>query len=170
MLLIHGSYHFWPKRVAFRNDYCLRCHAPRRAIAVRTFDVGHIYWIPILPVGFWKHWKCTVCDHDPHESPTTRRSFLWMGLFCLIGVSVMLWVVPSDSNVGIEVWALRIAALAATIWLLSYLLRTPSQPSLNERLAAIEPASDAVCPFCATPLLAGDGERWSCRQCGAVRY
>jgi hypothetical protein len=84
----------------------------------------------------------------------------------LIGVSVMLWAVPSDANVGIEGWALRIAALATTIWLLAYLLRTPEEPSLSERLASIEP----VCPFFGTPLLAGAGTRWSCPQCGAVRY
>src|ERR1700686_3493787 len=48
MLIIRGSYHFWPKRVAFRNDYCLRCQAPRRSIAIRTFDVGHLFWNPIF--------------------------------------------------------------------------------------------------------------------------
>ncbi len=44
MFLIHGVYRFWPKKVAFRNDFCLSCEAPRRSIAVRTFDVGHVYW------------------------------------------------------------------------------------------------------------------------------
>ena len=48
MFIVSGAYHFWPKRVAFRDDYCLTCQAPRRSIAVRTFDVGYIYWIPFL--------------------------------------------------------------------------------------------------------------------------
>ena len=51
MFVIHGAYHFWPKRVAFRNDYCFTCGQACRAVAIRTFDVGHIFWIPILPVG-----------------------------------------------------------------------------------------------------------------------
>ncbi len=170
MLIVTGAYHFWPKRVAFRNDYCLRCQAPRRAIAVRTFDVGYVYWIPILPVGFWKHWKCTVCGSDPHaNAKTRRRSFLLVGLLCMIGVCVMLWALPEDTSGGAQVWFLRVAALAVTATLLVYLLRGARGSSLKHLLATIEPAADAVCPFCATPLLASDGGRWACRQCGAER-
>lgn len=170
MFIVTGAYHFWPKRVAFRDDYCLSCQAPRRSIALRTFDVGHIYWIPILPVGFWKHWKCTVCNRDPHVNPKTRRSFLWAGLLCLVAVSVISWEVRSDADLGVIGWILRIAAPAAAIALFIYLLRAPRGQSLRERLAAIPPAADAVCPFCSTPLIAGAGTRWSCPGCGAVRY
>jgi hypothetical protein len=167
MFIVTGAYHFWPKRVAFRDDYCLSCQAPRRSIAVRTFDVGHIYWIPILPVGFWRHWKCTACSRDPHTNPKTRRSFLWAGLLCLVAVSVILWAVPSV-NPGAGGWILRIAAPAVGIALFLYLQRAPKTTSLRARLAAIPPAADAVCPFCSTPLLAGT--RWSCPGCGIVRY
>ncbi len=169
MFIIHGAYHFWPKRVAFRDDYCLTCESPRRSIAIRTFDVGHI-WIPILPVGYWKHWKCTACGSDPHVNPKARRSFIWAGLLCLIAISVILWEAPFDPDLGSTGWILRVAAPAATIWLLTYLLRSPKEPSLRERLAAIPPASDAVCPFCSTPLICGSGPRWSCPACSAVRY
>src|ERR1039458_1806615 len=53
MRIVRGAYHFRTKPVAFRDDYCLSCGAPRRSIAVRSVDVGHIFWIPILPVLFW---------------------------------------------------------------------------------------------------------------------
>jgi len=169
MFIVYGAYHFWPKRVAFRNDYCLACQAPRRSIAVRTFDVGHIFWIPILPVGYWKHWKCAVCGRDPHVNPKTRRSFQWAGLFCLIAVSVVFWAVPGDPDFGVGTWVFRIVAPAGAILLLVHLLRTPREPSLRERLAAIPPAADAICPFCSTPLVTGTGTRWSCPACNAVR-
>ncbi len=125
MFIVTGAYHFWPKRVAFRNDYCLSCQAPRRSIAVRTFDVGHLYWIPILPVGFWRHWKCTACNRDPHVSSKTRRSFLWAGLFCLVAVSAILVGTRRLTDLGASGWILRIAAPAAAIALLIYLLRAP---------------------------------------------
>jgi hypothetical protein len=169
MFIIHGAYHFRPKPVAFRDDYCLSCQSPRRSIAIRTFDVGHIFWIPILPVGRWKHWKCSTCGNDPHVNPKTRRSFLWAGLLCLIAVSLGLWAAP-DLEPRVTAWILRIAAPSAAIWLLMYLLRTPKGPSLRERLAAIPAAADAICPFCATPLICGSGTRWSCPACSAVRY
>jgi hypothetical protein len=170
MFIIHGAYHFWPKLDAFRNDYCLSCQAPRRSTAVRTFDVGHIFRIPLLPVGYGRHWKCTVCGRDPHISPKTRRPFLWTGLLCLVVVSVVLWATPAGAGFGVEGWLLRIAAPAAAIFLFIYLLRVPREPSLRERLTAIPPAADAVCPFCSTPLVAGTGQRWSCPGCNAVRY
>jgi hypothetical protein len=172
MFLIHGVYRFWPKRVAFRNDYCLRCQTPRRSIAIRTFDVGHIFWIPFLPVGFWKHWKCTVCGQDPHVHVKTRRSFKWAGLICLLFMSAAFWVAPVDSDPELMIigWMLRVAAPLGAVLLFVHLLRTPKEPSLRQRLAAIEPASDAVCPFCGTPLIAGAGTRWSCTGCGALRY
>ncbi len=168
MFLIHGSYHFWPKRVGFRNDYCLSCQGPRRAIAIRTLDVGHIFWVPLIPVGRWTHWACTACRRDPHRSPKARRSFKWIGLVCLLILSAMFWTVPIDQSVSVLGWLLRVGPLAGAAALLYQLLGTPKDPSLKERLAAIPPASDTVCPFCGTPLLAG--ERWSCPACGAKRY
>ena len=52
MLLVNGLYHFRPTRVAFRNDFCMSCHLPRRSVQIRTFDVWHLFRIPILPLGF----------------------------------------------------------------------------------------------------------------------
>jgi hypothetical protein len=168
MFLIHGSYHWWPKRVGFRNDYCLSCEAPRRAIATRTFDVGHIFWVPLIPVGFWKHWSCTVCRRDPHARTKAPRTFKWIGLICLLILSAMFWTVPVDPEVSILAWILRIAPLAGAAALLFQVLLDSKEPSLRERLATIPPATDSACPFCATPLMAG--ERWSCPGCGVVRY
>ena len=170
MYLIHGVYHWWPKRVGFRNDYCRSCEGPRRAIATRTFDVGHIFFVPILPVGFWKHWSCTACRRDPHAPARTRRVFKWIGLACLIVLSVMFWSTPVDPEVLLIAWALRILPTGGAIALLINLLVTPKDPKLGELLATIPAASDSVCPFCTTPLMAGDSGQWACPQCGAVRY
>jgi hypothetical protein len=174
MLLIHGVYHFWPKKVGFRNDYCLSCEAPRRSIAVRSFDVGHVYWVPLVPVGFWKHWSCTVCRRDPHANPKTRRLFKWIGLVCLVLLSALFWSVPANPDLEVLPWVLRILPMGGAIALFIQLMRTPIEPSLRERLAAIPPAVDSVCPFCATPLSAGGiaagSSRWSCPACGAERY
>src|SRR5271169_3478615 len=170
MFLVRGTYHFWPKRVAFRNDFCLRCQAPRRSIAVRTFDVGHIFWIPILPVGLWKHWECDVCGQHPHVNPRTRRSFKWLGLVCLLAVSLIAWAAPADADFGTAGWIVRVAAPALAILLFVHLRRTPKEPSLRQRLSMIPPAADTICPFCATPLVPDTGARWACPACKAMRY
>ena len=51
MILIHGVYHWRPTPVAFRNDYCIPCRAERTSIQVRTIDVLHLFWVPLLPLG-----------------------------------------------------------------------------------------------------------------------
>jgi hypothetical protein len=171
MFLIRGVYHFWPKRVGFRNDYCRSCEGPRRAIATRSFDVGHVFFVPILPVGFWKRWSCTQCRRNPHAPAKTRRVFKWIGLVCLILLAIMFWTATDDPEFSLIAWALRILPAGGAIALLINLLVTPKDPRLRELLAAIPPASDSACPFCATPLMAGgDGGHWSCPSCGAVRY
>jgi hypothetical protein len=170
MLIIRGSYHFWPKKVAFRNDYCLRCKAPRRSVAIRTFDVGHVFWIPILPVGFWKRWQCEVCGQPPHVYPKVRRAFKWVGLVCSIALSGLVWAAPGVEDLGLIGWILRVAAPAGATLLLYDLFRTPKEPSLRKQLSAVPPATDTVCPFCSTPLICGSGTRWSCPACSAVRY
>jgi hypothetical protein len=168
VFIIHGAYHFWPKRVGFRNDYCLTCGQACRAVAIRTFDVGHIFWIPILPVGLWKHWRCAFCKKDPHTSPRTRRSFKWAALLVLTLFSAIFWgasVTPDE--VAID-WVFRIAGPVAAGLVLWNLLRTPKESSLRQLRATVQPATDTICPFCATPLAAGP--RWSCPGCDVVRY
>lgn len=168
MRIVRGAYHYRARPVAFRNDYCVNCRAPRRSIAVRSFDVGHFFWIPFLPVGFWRHWVCSVCGRKPHSK--RRRLFRWTALYSLIGISILFWVAPVDSELAIGSWICRIAAPAVAVFLFIRLLRASAPFSLRKKLAAIPPAADTMCPFCSTPLHAGTSERWSCPNCNVVRY
>jgi hypothetical protein len=112
--------------------------------------------------------KCAV--RLPTFTLKVRRFLKWVGLVFSIALSLLMWALPVDSNFGVLSWSLRVAAPAEGSLLLFDLLRGPKEPSLRRNLATIAPATDTACPFCATPLLAGSGTRWSCPQCGAVRY
>jgi len=167
LFIVYGVYHWKTKRVAFRDDYCLVCGEARRAVQVRTFDVGHIFGIPILPAGFWKRWVCTVCGRDPHVTTKTRRGFKWAELFILVLFAAVSWIVPDDPDAVPVFWGLRIAAPVGAILTLMHLLRTKKEATLKEKLATIPPA-DTVCPFCGAQLLTL-GSQWSCQLCGVVR-
>ncbi len=118
MFIVYGVHRWKAKRVAFRNDFCLACGEARRAVQVRTFDVGHIFWIPILPAGFWKRWVCTVCGRDPHITTKTRRGFKWVGLFILVLLAAVLWMAPVEPNAAAVSWSLRIAASVGAVLVL----------------------------------------------------
>jgi hypothetical protein len=168
LFLVQGIYYFRPKRLAFRNDYCLSCTSPRRSVQIRTFDAWHIFWIPVLPLGFHKRWVCTVCRRQPHIYPGTRRGFKWAGLVILLIFAVASWAMPLTPDIRVMAWVFRIGAPLGAVLTLLHLLRTHNDPSLKERLAAVPPASDTVCPFCSSVLLLLSSQ-CSCPNCGVVR-
>ena len=168
MLLIHGVYHFRPKRVAFRNDFCLSCKQARRSAQIRSFDAAHIFWIPFLPLGFQRKWSCTVCGRQPEIHRGTRRSFKWIGLFILILLGTVSWMLPIEPEDIIVSWVFRIAAPLGAILTLAHLLRTPKDASRAALLKDIPPATDTVCPFCGAQLLILSST-CSCPTCGVVR-
>jgi hypothetical protein len=168
MLIVSGIYRFRPKRTAFRNDYCLSCQSPRRSLQFRTFDVFHLYWIPLIPLGFRKRWICTVCQKEPRVSYKTRRSFKWAGLAILLLVTTASWIVPLQPDSATGEWVVRITMPLSAILLLIHLLRTPKDPSLAQLLATVTPASDTSCPFCGTALLLLTSQS-SCPTCGILR-
>jgi hypothetical protein len=88
VLIFYGFYRFQQKRVAFRNDYCRSCAQPRRSVQIRSFNAGHIFWIPILPLGYYKRWLSTACGRDPHVLRGRRPGFKWAGLIILMIFSV----------------------------------------------------------------------------------
>jgi hypothetical protein len=167
VFVIHGAYHLRPRRIAFRNDYCVTCGATTRSVQVRTFDVGHIFWIPVLPVGFWKHWLCTFCGRQPHAHRGTSRLAKWAWLGFLLLLSVVFWVEVRPTTSDSLDWAMGIGASLGAVLLFVHLLRLPQEPSLKQLLATVQPAADTVCPFCGTQLLIDS--RCSCPSCGVLR-
>jgi hypothetical protein len=168
LLIVHGIYQFRPKRLAFRNDYCLSCGQPRRSVQIRTFDVCHIFGIPFLPLGFRKCWRCSVCSSQPHVHPGTRRGFKWAGLVVLLVFTLAFWAEPLTPDIRILGWAIRFAAPLAAVLTLIHLLPTTKDLSLKEKLTTVHPASDTVCPFCSSTLLVLSSH-CSCPNCGVVR-
>jgi len=168
MLVIHGIHHFKRKPLAFRNDYCLRCGQPRRAVQIRSLDFWHIFWVPIVPLGVRKRWTCTTCGHQPHVATKTRRPFKWVGFVILLILSVPFWLMPVDPTFVFGTWLFRIGAPIGAILTLIHLLRTSKDVSLKDRLGAIQPAADTSCPFCGTPLLTVSS-KCTCPNCGVVR-
>jgi predicted RNA-binding Zn-ribbon protein involved in translation (DUF1610 family) len=148
LIIVYGIYRFRPKRITFRNDYCLSCGVPGRSVQFRTFDALHLFWIPLLPLGFHKQWRCATCGRQPHVYSGARRGFQWAGLAVLLVFAAAFWAGGLKPDTMILGWVVRVAAPIGAVLTLVHLLRTPKNASLAEKLAAIPAASDTVCPFC----------------------
>jgi len=168
MIVIHGLYRFAQKRLAFRNDFCLACEAPRLAIQVRSFNVVHLYWIPVLPLGLWRRWCCSTCGRNPHERVRTKRFYKVLLVLMLALMALPFWFAPLGPEAPDWVWPARVLSLLAVcgaIWWATYGHR--AGPSLRERLASVSPYQDRTCPLCGGTLF--DNPRWHCPACGVER-
>src|SRR5512147_40206 len=109
MLLLHGYYRFFPKLVAYRNDYCLSCDAPRLALQRRTVDFFHLFYVPLLPLGVWWRWHCATCGRDPHATYRTRKPLKWLGTVLLLVSEVSAWTTPPGTGQdAVIVWVMRL--------------------------------------------------------------
>jgi hypothetical protein len=170
-MIVAGHYSYGRKLVAYRNDYCLSCEAPRRAYRVRSFEVLHIFFVPLLPLGFWRSWQCSVCGRDPHKNPRVHKFWLWAVIVVLAVLSLVAWV-PSiaqaqnaDDRTGI--WVMRFACPIVALFMLYHMPLQKTRLQLNEKLREIQPAQEAICPLCQNALIPGD--RWRCSNCGVER-
>ena len=170
MLLLHGVVSFRPKLVAFRNDYCLRCDGPRLAFQRRTFDVLHAWFLPVLPLGFWRRWHCSECESNPHAVVRTRKVFRWAGVALLGLVAVSVWaespdsLPPDDRTAFLVMRLLGPLAFAAALFAT---MRAKPDPVLRERLRSVAPLEEPACPRCNTTL-AMSTRGAQCPACGVL--
>jgi hypothetical protein len=164
--LIHGVYHWAPRAVAFRNDFCRRCDRPRVSLRIRTFDVLHVFWVPVLPLGFWRRWQCAECGTAPHELLRTRRGFKIAGALCLLLFTVSVWVIPPGTDLDAAVvWGMRIGWPLLLLLTLRSIVRHRPEAALADLLMVVPPFDGRRCPVCGGDLLTAP--ELHCGACGA---
>ena len=166
MAFIHyGLYHWAARAVAFRSDFCRRCDRPRVTIRLRTFDVLHVFWVPLLPLGFWRRWRCPHCGEDPHRLLRTRRGFKIAGAVCLLLLSLGAWLGPGQGEPPALVWGMRLGWPALLGLTLVSLARHRPEPGLTDLLLVVRPFEGRLCPLCGGELLTAP--ELHCGACGA---
>ena len=167
-----GCYRWRQRRTAFRNDYCMSCQRQVRADCIRAFVVVYVKFIPLLPLGFWKRWQCSVCERPPSCPPTARTSILYLGavVFGLFGL-LMWWV-------GLTVDHVETAAMlgigtgfcAASVGLLLWCHQRNFAPSYAERFADVTASDEISCPGCGAELqMSPIDDTMECADCGIQR-
>jgi hypothetical protein len=173
VLVIHGTYHWARAILAFRNDYCLTCARPRLAFLHRTFDVLHVFFIPILPLGVWKRWRCAECGRNPHARAATARPLKWAGIVLLIVGAIVFWTTTPDRRAGQDndptmVWTFRVTLPIAAAFAIRHTLRAKAPERLAPHLRGIAPNRDSTCPRCGTTLTVA-APWYRCGRCGLER-
>ena len=172
MLVIHGIYRWRPKPIAFRNDYCIRCAAERVAIQIRTIDVWHMFFVPLLPLGAYKRWQCVKCGYPPSLPRATgvRRPIKIFVLLATLAIAATVWLTPSETTSRGDLlgqWIARFIFLIPPVLVVRWLKRESVDIERRERLKSIPPSDATICPLCQVPLLLMEPAR--CHKCGVVR-
>jgi len=166
MILVHGTYHWRPRRIAFRNDYCRACKAQTVSVLIRTVDVLHLFWIPVLPVGVWSRWHCKRCGGRPHHAVVTRRGFKIAGAAILVLMTLGAWLPePPDPELVETIWILRFAAPLVLTFAIGSIFRHKPEASFQKTLAAVPPFEGWSCPICDCQLYGAPAH--VCLMCGA---
>lgn len=169
-VIVIGRYRWFPKAVAFRNDYCRNCGNETIAFAERTFDALHVFWIPLLPLGFWTNWFCCTCSRLAH-APTTgvRRPVRILLTIFLLLLSLSGWLIllSQDTDPAEITFLLGYAGVTTVGFLLAFFWAWRYTPdNFRQALANVKPFSELDCPLCGAILLRSI-EGQSCQQCGA---
>lgn len=171
MFILHGVYALGRKIVAYRNDVCLTCAAPRRIYGLRAFRIFHIFFVPLIPLGFGRVWRCSVCKLDPRVNMGEVMVSAW-GWCLLIGIiSVTGWLDAQSYPrqtwfILVSIWLMFLFLL----WRAVHITRTyRSIPvfTLEDKLLELKPADEKSCPFCGSFFM--DGRRVFCSHCGVER-
>ena len=171
VLVIHGTYHWRRRLLAFRNDYCLSCRTPRLAFLYRTFDVFHVFFVPLIPLGFWQRWHCAECGRNPHRRVTTARPLKWVGIGLLVLGAIVFWTTTPGrgrDDDAVMVWTFRIGLPVAAAFAVRHTLKAKPPERLAEQLRGITPNRDSTCPRCGTTLTVA-APWYRCGGCGLER-
>jgi len=163
MIYLHGIYKFGRKRIAYRNDFCLMCDAERVSEHHQTFNVWHLFFVPLVPLGSHKKWHCTACGNDPHQRVESSRGLLYLFVAVLALLSVLFWFAPtapaSPTETALDpgmVWSFRLIPLLIGGAIVAWLQHAKQPTVLAERLATVAPLSMDACLYCRNRLSDGN--------------
>lgn len=165
---LEGVHSYKSRTVAYRNDFCISCDEPRRAYQIRSFKAYQIYYIPVIPLGFWREWQCSECERDPHKYPGSSKRMWWVAVI-LAGFFALTGIIASfeQQDSMLTVWLLRLALPALFLVILWLALRNKPDRALREKLQRVSPDQDNSCALCGGSLVLNHG--WNCSQCGVSR-
>jgi hypothetical protein len=167
-LPLDGVHSYKSRIVAYRNDFCISCDAPRRAHRVRSFKAYQLYYIPVVPLGYWREWQCSECGRDPHVYPGTPRNVRW-ALVLLSGFFAIAGVIASfdEQRSTATMWLMRLVFPALFFTAVWFALTKRPDRALREKLKAVSSDQDNTCALCGGALIQDHG--WHCSQCGAEK-
>jgi len=148
---IYGIKRLGRKKVGYGKDHCNACEREAVVEKWRWFTWFHLFFIPVIPLGFHHEWICTLCERD---SNARYKSGIYIKIFLslfIFGVTALLFQ-PGATD-GIEYgWIMKLLSalmfLASVFWLIKH----KKQTSKKAFRKSITPIGTSTCLSCNEPL------------------
>jgi hypothetical protein len=158
MLILFGTHRFNTRKIYARKDFCNACKSECLTEQFASFDCGHLFFIPLLPLGKRRRWRCSRCGKDPQARYETSKPLRIIGLFILpifVGIPLLVHDDHPPRDPGEAYGPYIMAAAFGSAWL--YLVYTtffkkPSGINNEERRASVTPLATNICLYCRGPL------------------
>jgi hypothetical protein len=159
MIVVWGVHRFSRKVAGYRNDFCLNCRQNQVAEWWRSFNVGHLYWIPLIPLGTRYEWSCSVCGIDPHARVESSKGFkiFVAGFFVLLTLASLTAAVVASGNLAPDffkpseagsVWIAAVVGAVLSAATIFWATRTGGPTDLSEQLQRVPRLSSEQCHYC----------------------
>lgn len=152
MILIHGTHRFGQKQTGVRKDFCNSCEDECLSEQWQSFDFGHLFWIPLLPLGTRKRWLCRTCRQDPRARYRTRRPIKILGLFAVGLFMLAMYAAKPKPDEVTFIWGARIFFTFAFLGLLYSILQPPPPLTEDDRRKLVKPLPLDTCLYCDGPV------------------
>jgi hypothetical protein len=74
MSVIFGWKQVGATKIGYKSDFCECCKSPGVIDEWKQFTWGHIFGIPLLPLGYSHAWICFRCKQNPLGKSKTSRA------------------------------------------------------------------------------------------------
>ncbi len=147
MFFIFGLRRFGLKKVGYGKDFCNSCENEAIINRFQWFTWCHIFFIPLIPLGYHSKFNCTICGNNPHAMKNTplwlRILFIFI-LLCIGSTTITSGLYRHFSFGWIIKTLITFAITAACYWV----FRKLNQATFKEQRSKITPVNQQVCVLC----------------------
>jgi len=164
MFYIFGTHYFGSRNYAYKWMECKSCKMPRVFIQSRAFAWGHLFWIPLVPLGYEYNWHCTACAKDDNRKQTPMfRKFTYLLVLTLILLFVMQYNEKSDLGEALIWWQVGIGSLILwTLYAMAFHFSTKKK-TMKKYLLPLEDKEH--CEVCDGKLEMSKKKKLQCEDC-----
>ena len=164
MFFIFGTHLFGLKRYAYKYMGCSNCERARLFIQTRGFAWGHLFWIPLIPLGYQSSWNCAACAKEDNSRPT---SFVlkFVVLIALLFSFYMITIddTPKDLGEYAILWQVGLGIL--TFWSLYETFNHFKKKKKNQSKYMYPLPDSEYCAICDGDLEIKKNGKLQCKDC-----